>query len=553
MTKSSKRDQLLKASETLLRKERKAINDALPRKEAQVIAQARKQLHAGAVAMKSSQSPVTNVVGASLSASGATLRNLSAKIPSGGNSLAASLMLPTVFPARRLASQYTSAPSAVSSPFSVEQSDWSAVPPSLTSSVLRQGQTVYGVCRNPLCAYFQYFPNPTAVLYTYNAMFYNQNGMGTGDLTTQPVYIRDNANEVDLQPTVFVGSGSATFFPHGDYYYPVDAAGRKGIFLSGTTAFPVNVSVYVASGALVTDPRLLVYTWNGDGWTRLSAVAFAPGGAVGGVATFAATTCGYFAFSVCCSANAVCTVQMIFSSNGSVIGFRPLPGIDPLLNSIEAIRVSAAALMVTPHPSTLYEGGQICGIQLPSGVDPFGALLGRDPFTEWSGSANARTMVLKKGMYAFMKPTDVRDFDLQNPARVIEEELFNVVNPMYPTGGWLVMATSVGAVSGSYPAGIAHITRCYGAEFRTTNIWFQQMGPQLTPKDWDLALEIVRVAEQFHENPLHFKDIVNFIGRAGKSALRLAPTVLKLLGPLFPQKDVVAAAALLLQHAGSLL
>lgn len=514
---------------------------------------AQKQLKQTVVSKKlGAMRSAENVGGASRSASNATLRTLAPKISGGSNPLAASLMLPTVFPARRLASQFTSAPTAVASPFAVEQSDWSTPPANPLSSLLVQGQTIYGVSRNPLSAYFQYYPNPNAQSYTYGALFYSNVGMGGGPISQQNIYIRDNALEAYLQPTVFAAAGNASFFPHGDYYYPVDACDRKGIFLSGTALFPVVVSSTLTTGNLVGDPRLISWVWNGDGWNRLTAVAYS-GTAPGSSASMLVTAAGYYSFSVACAANAQAAVTLNFNGTGSIIGFQPLPGIDPLLNSIEAIRVPSVALMVTPHPSTLYEGGQISGIQLPAGVDPMGAILGRDPFTEWSGSANARTMQLKKGMYAFMKPTDMRDFDLACPARIVEEELFNCYNPIYPPGGWLVMATSAGAVSGSYPAGVAHVTRFYGTEFRTTNIWFQQMSPQLTPHDWDAALELVRVAEQFHENPLHFKDIVNFIGRAGKSALRMAPTLLKLLGPLFPQKDVVAAAALLLQHAGSLL
>lgn len=475
-----------------------------------------------------------------------------------GNTLAASLMLPTVFPARRLASQYTSAPTAVASPFAVEQSDWTGVPADPNAAAVAPGQTMYGVCRNPLCCYFQYYPNPTGLNWGYSSHFYGDLGMtqaGPG-ATTGKIFIRDNANECAINPTAWATLNSSDFDPHGDWYYSVDAADRKGVFLTASVAKPVTVLFYVADGEINGDPRALTYIWNGDLWTRDSAFAWGGGvdaGKQGTYCTVTISTSGYYAFAVCGSANSSANVQMQFTSTGSVVGFQALPGIDPLLNSVECIRMSSASLLVTPHTSTLYEGGQVCAVQLPAGVDPMGVLLSRDPFTEWSEDANSATMVLKKGLYGFLKPTDQRDFEMQSITRIVEEELFNIHNPIYPPGGWLVAATSVGLVSGSYPAGIAHITRCYGVEFRTTNVWFQQMGPQTTPLDWSKALDLIKDAQQFHENPLHFRDIVNFITHHGKAALKLAPSVLKMLAPLFPQTEVAVAAATLMQHAGALL
>lgn len=479
-----------------------------------------------------------------------------------GNSLAASLMLPTVFPARRLASQYTSAPTAVASPFAVEQSDWTGVPSDLNSSVVLPGQTMYGVCRNPLCSYFQYYPNPTGQQYGYGAWFYGDQGMnqaGTGSNNGTIVYTA-SATEVPLNPTAWYSLNTSQFAPHGDWYYSVDAASRKGFFLTATTEKPVTILIKVTSGELLGDPRGLLYAWNGDLWTRIVEHLFDsdPSTSSTPALQFTVTTSGYYALAVSAKPeiadySGLANVSIQFTSTGSVVGFQALPGIDPLLNSVENLRITAASLLVTPHTSTLYEGGQVCAVQLPAGVDPMGVLLSRDPFTDWSEDANSATMVLKKGLYGFLKPTDQRDFDLQSFTRIVEEEIYNLYNPIYPQGGWLVAATSVGLVDGTYPAGIAHITRCYGVEFRTTNVWFQQMGPQTTPQDWARALELIKNAQQFHENPLHFKDILNFISRSGKAALKLAPTVIRLLSPLFPNVEIASAAATLLQHAGSML
>lgn len=464
--------------------------------------------------------------------------------------IAASMMLPHVFPPRRVASQYTSAPTAVSAPYYLEQADWTRLETTVDAErLVAPGSYFAAVSRNPLCAFIEWNSNPTFQHAVYQAQFL--------DPIANSMISLDNCIQMGSQNIpfqYFESVPSQPFQPHGPTLYAADADDAKVVYLDGTTAHPTIVTFTAMLGTTFKAADTITYrNWNGSAWRAVSTVTRTT------TTTFVISIngSGYFGFWFGSNtpdppANSV-TISAQFDISCACMGFHPLPHFDDIAASIEGIRVNAASLMITPHPALLYEGGQCAGVQLPAGVDWQDMFTNNDPFTTISEDANAVVMPLKGGLFGFHKPTDATDFQLTTPVTVRGTEIWAYSNPVSPPGGWLVVAASVGLVDGAYPSGLCYVSACYGVEFRSLNVWFTTLPPQHTVEAFDTALRILRDVPQWHENPTHIRDIMKAIATKGRVALRLAPSILKVLAMLFPGQPAITLALKAAEHVGALL
>lgn len=494
------------------------------------------------------------------SASASVMRNISSKLPV-GNSIAASLMLPHLYPARRVASQYTSAPTAVASPFYLEQADWSLG--TLTASPpVNNGQYFMAVSRNPLCAFVRQFVNHENEAYKYDGRFFEVGQTGLSEYQEVVLSGATTTNIFDIHPSIFEAQTDTNpFTPHGDTYYCVDACDRKGFFLNGTGAAPTVVSVtYEPIGNhVIAEASVIMHKWSGSLWEPVqdAILTLSDGKYVG---TLGVIGYGYYSLSgvVVISDhddNLHMHISVSYTGGGFVFGFLPLPHFDDIAASVNALRVNAVSAMLTPHPAMLYVGGQCVGMQLPAGVAWYSPLIHGDPFGSLAEDSTAVTLPLKKGIFGFHKPTDPADFAMTTPVLTRDFEVIGFNNPIHPPGGWtcIVAMVNAGDSGTSWPSGSCHSTVSFGVEFRTTNVWFASLPPQHPVSAFDEALALVKDAQQWHENPLHVKDILRFLQQGAKTGLRIAPSVAKILGVLFPGMSIPATLVDAAQHIGSLL
>lgn len=381
----------------------------------------------------------------------------------------------------------------------------------------------------------------------------------------------------------------ARYHPHGATYYTVRTPdGQTGTYLEPTASTDPNSTEVLltytdlgltpayfpsgsASGIVWANPcvQLAAYLLVGNEWvfhTNVSFPANAPGVTTTQTLSLEIHIAGYYRFIVSTptvsgrmnggtlsAANtpnqAVQAIiddhnaKLYFSTPASIIGFSPIPHLPDLSSEVMGIRVTAVSGMITPHPAMLYEGGQCCGVQLPGCCSWDEPMQNDDPFSFINSLQTSTTLKLASGLYAFHKPTDMNNFDMQMPFIFHRSEVAGTNNPMIPPGGWLVFAATVPMTDSAYPSGSCHLTTTYAVEFQTTNTWFNVLPPSLTPADYDLALEILRTTAQWHENPLHMKEILRTIASKGAALLRVAPSVLKVIGALFPGVAVPAAVA----------
>jgi hypothetical protein len=462
--------------------------------------------------------------------------------------VALSIALPVAAPPVRFSSVFSSAPTAVASPFTVANADWSQ--PSTDPVFIQNGQYLVGVSRDPLTAYLNYFIFGSGLSsYQYSALFSSDVGLSS----TTRVALQIARPYVDLRPQCFVDdypgvTGRA--HPHGGTLYCRDFLDTKWVWLNASASRACTISCTVVSGTAGVGANFLVNRLDGLTPRNINAVAISAT-----TFTTTVTTPGWHSFQIDESVSQTMNrynVSLLFSSSADGLGFHCLPHLDNLIEDVDRMRILSASVMMTPHPSLLYEGGQVSAFQLPGGVDLLDTITTQDPFGYISTQALSMTLPLKKGMYGFHRPSNVEDFEFRDFI-VNRGGVTTGFNAPLFFGNWVVMAASVPLVDGAYPSGSCHVTFNFNVEFRTENTWFLQMPPGTSPEEYTHGVALLRNVPQFYENPKHVSDILKFLRSGARKVLINSPAILELIGALFPQFRGASAAGALLKGVGELL
>lgn len=467
------------------------------------------------------------------------------------------LSLPHLFPTPRFSDQFTSGPTAIANPFAVQSKNWST--PNTVYNAIPKGCYYAATSRSVLSnlvewrnlesddsVYDCYFP--------YNPSFQISGTNFDKSLLLPCPCILADMNEHIVQINPHYATSRFWGIPgynslHGFSYYQVDAGGRKGTWLE-----PGEVNgTYVTFGTSVVMPAtnitanacsIRAYLWNGDSWTPVSSTAAFSPLTLNSTANFTPLVKGYYAFEavVQITSSAVMNttsfrMTMVMMHKGSGFGFSPMPHVEEMALNIDGLRSTAISIMLSPHPSVLNLGGEVAGVQLPPS-ESWNSIVegeGSDPLNIISNMNGAYTGKLKDGIYGFLKPTSTEDFQMQEPFILYDEAITAYRNPVQPAGGWLVVTATVPATATNTFAGaLAYLTLAHGVEYRTTNVWLSVQPPTSDPRVFSDAIYTLRSVTQWHENPWHIKDIFKSVMSAGKSALKLAPTIAELVSAFVP-------------------
>lgn len=215
--------------------------------------------------------------------------------------------------------------------------------------------------------------------------------------------------------------------------------------------------------------------------------------------------------------------RISIKSCSDFLGHLPVPHVAEKMSAIESVRVNAVACLLTNESPLLQLQGKVVGIQFGASHDWQSAL----QYNDVAGLNNAHQSQLKDGKYGFLKPSQPHDFGLQQPfifndAGEIEDTTYSVI----PEHDYLVISAQTGVgVSVAqtteipqYLGGVCYITPCWGLEFRTSDVWFPQSTADVMCTS---DLLVIRRLPQWHENPLHFSDVLNFVKRAAGWSLRV--------------------------------
>lgn len=489
------------------------------------------------------------------------------------NRLTLGFTLPHLFPTPRQATAFTSEPTAVANPFSLVPATWNSVrhndvtPPS--NLLVKDGQYMAAASRAPLQAQVAWNVYPDDQVAKYNAMFGDETHPGT---FVDRDYAWAWASEGGAN---FTGSGysdphymtldddASDVNPHGLVYYNVDAVGRKGFWFDGSISAgymsTVNFVVHAADPTYSPAGHMSfgLEKWNGSIWeaTPLADVRLDIAGDSGSIWI---NEPGYYCvkWQFLGSSTYIGKWSIPFSwftrHYGSCFGFTPIPRFDTVASSMSDVRIPAVSIMLTQNSTVLTKGGTVTGVQLPPTEPWFSALKDSDPFGTITQLRGSYTGVLEKGIYGFLLPTDAPDLGIQRPVYLDGETIVGYNNPIAPPGGWIVVAAVVTAdgatTSGDFtttlfPGGSAYLTTTHGVEFVTNNIWFSSGVPRYSVATYDRAISSLKDQVQWHENPLHIKDLFRSALGAGTKVVKMAPTILKMLSLLAPELAPAAAVS----------
>lgn len=477
-----------------------------------------------------------------------------AKLSRQPNRMVLGFSLPHMFPTPRLSTIYNDFPTATASPFLVRNIDWTSPSPSTTRAIPK-GQFVAAVSRNPLASVVQYNEYPENMVSEYNLWFaapysgspFTNRFAYEVNMPTSTGYPFDVTLQAGVDPEYLQDNrwGDATYsHPHGYYYYAVDAAGRKGFYVSNhDTRIEIISKHYTSATDATGDALFRVLYWNNSVWDRTSnVIRMDITDPIDTHATIVFDKPGYYAIEVEFSLHVLTSSQQIFEYEimlwavGNQWGFSPINYVEEVQSSIGGIRVPAVSIMLTQRSALLSKGGQVCGCQLKNGESWESPILGGNPFSELASRSTAWYGNLEEGIYGFLKPSSQPEFDIQRAFEVDDGEVVGYHNPINPVGSWLMVCADAPpfTMPDSYPGGLAYLTVNYGVEFVTDNIWFAQFVSDSNSQEFDKALEILKGTPQWHENPMHFRDLVRSAMSAGRTALKLAPSIAKLVGAFAP-------------------
>lgn len=324
------------------------------------------------------------------------------------------------------------------------------------------------------------------------------------------------------------------FQPHGPTQYPGIAQGSDGkfVWLDTLSTAGLTNSITAAFNASLTSgqqAKMCLDRWD-DGRIEEELVS---GSAVSGQSSIVLLVpySGYYAVRFASNFNCTITNLRYYNNGSPVYCHLPLPGLTANAASAPAIRVTAASLMYTNEAAPLNKQGKITGLQAPEGLGWTKYVAGGNPFANVSGDNNAVTMPANNGLYGFLKPTKMTDFDFRAHLEMTGDGvLIDSHYPLREQSAYLVISVSITVAAGRD----SYWTRTYGIEYETTDVWRSLDAPNLRASEFQAALLLLKSVSQWHENPLHWSDVKKAVAGALRTAVRLAPQIQKLASTALP-------------------
>jgi len=467
--------------------------------------------------------------------------------------MALSLALPLTFPPLRIPSCFRSTATAVAKIYDIGAVDFTN-PTDDTTGWVVQGAYFMAVSRNPLRACIKYLPQGAGGFrqtYVGGLWFqpspgisgFTQNWEASEQLgTTGDILMPVKIPIAWVQDTTSSGSPPSQYHPHYERLFAVEHNGEWGIWVDGTQNHMARISwLNVVSPDAYT---IHVYKFNGDVWQYL----------VSQKSTNASLDIflkdyGYYSFRYTGPANCKLAGTMFVSADS--FGHWPLPDIAEILNMVSNIAVTSMAAMLSCSASMLNAEGSMAGVQTPANSpwydvlnngnnNPVSAIL------RYKGSTQSRRTNLKDGIYGFGLPDDNTDFVMKPLTRENSQGVVCYENPLQNSSSWLVIAALTGATTIGLGAlgGDLYSTCAWGVELQTNSCWFNSMPVSIavTNAEFQLALELLARTEQWHENPLHFSDVIAAIRGFGRRVFRVLPHFAAALAPVYPAASGVLTA-----------
>jgi hypothetical protein len=229
---------------------------------------------------------------------------------------------------------------------------------------------------------------------------------------------------------------------------------------------------------------------------------------------------GYHAFAIACEdASNVTTIENFnFTDNTAVMAHRAIPFFSDNYKAIEASSIQAASVQYTNTSSVLDLEGDVTACQLPR--DTWWTTIARDPPLLKTFEQSV-TLTAKDGLYAFIRPANISDFDFRMSFTVENGELLDSYYRILPDRPLMAVLTDISDPEGRF----GYYTVAYKIDYETLDPWRAVERPTVSA---ELLSEIVRLTSQVpqvHCNPLHAQEIWDSVNNTVKTVSNVANAV----------------------------
>lgn len=407
----------------------------------------------------------------------------------------------------RYASPFSTAATAVVRPWTAYPAGW------LTTSFdgdLQQlpADTYFAAFfRDPYRAYVAYDANSSTANDQYDFVFVDETSGGWGYEATIPAGVTMNFKPV---AALWNSSGSTgQYKPHGPYYYPGRWDDQYMLWIDKGSKLKLNITEASDSGSFVFELHSFTTKYN----PTVASVIVTPGVGGDGTATYNITESAYYSVSVTESIpSAKFSANIVNDTGISHYGHHFLPGFDDNVYSVQALRLSALAIMFSPRASPLNLQGEIFAAQVPASA-PW--ITYTDANTIDSAQGRGRKLA-KQGIYAWLRPTQPSDWNFVETMKFtstneIADGYFNLKGH----SEYLALLATCTDTQGRDN----RVTAWWGGEYRTKDSWRTLGVPTVSSQAFDEALEAMKFAPQFYENPSHLAKIWSVVKSTTKAVL----------------------------------
>lgn len=417
---------------------------------------------------------------------------------------------------------FSTAKTAVAQPFAFARSTWNPSPaaPPAANIQMPVSEMIAFLMRNPLRSYIIYDTNPTQATWTYAWWWTN---------ITQGIPLVPG---ITTRGKVTKAIPTTNYQPHSDTLFAgIDSTGRRwmwidaGATLVSTLSFTFNADPGTATNAIV------IWRYGLGEIVLATRINTATGTSV---YTTNISFSDYYSIDFTLVSTAAATsVTMTTSGTCSVFQHHYSPSLVSNAGTITGFRTNAASVKWTNTAAEQVLSGDVVACQYGKAKSWQEVADNTDPFNFIYGSPGSYNDSFKKGYYGFLKGQEDDDFKMQAPF-TLDQTGTNWLEATFPLendSGMLAVCASVPLTN----AADTYFTFRFGIEFTSTNTYFDMRSPLVSPEEWKLAMEAIASVLQHHQNAIHFRDILNTIGRIAKVGGRILQ--------LFPRTKVAGQIA----------
>jgi hypothetical protein len=349
---------------------------------------------------------------------------------------------------------------------------------------------------------------------------YGQGDIGTSASSSNPTINVPTANFAPVStsyiPMPFIDFSNSTYKPHGSFLYARSQEGKpdnNGDYIWMHRGDRMSISVQNTVGIAANTVAASWMQWIpggtvGEAYTANFALVAAN---VASVVTCTAPANGYYALQISNISNANIALTI---NGGGYIGntqgkwcHQTMRDFNTNSGAVGALRITGCSALVTNVAPIQGRGGLITAVQTPSNVHwTSQAGLSFDTITQQADAAGQ--MDAATGIYGFLKPSRPTDFELKNFTDVQNGTLIRSFPPLTSDRDYLTIWIAIAPPgAGQVNTQAMELIVNVDGEYTTQDTWRELEVGTVPEAVYREALSHVETVKQFHENPLHLRDL----------------------------------------------